>query len=147
MTSDAVVIVQLPRGGAVDWYLRTYPPPGVASGQVVVEPVAAEPDGRLGPVEAGEGVMSVLSPEALARGREGAAAPHQRARGGARPLVGLGGAPRQRGGGLPRGGGGPPPPPPRQRHPAGGRGRLPPPGGARHRQPRHQPCACRWRIA
>jgi|SRR5215472_5055060 len=70
MTSDAVVIVQLPRGGALDWYLRTYPPPGVASGQVVVEPVAAGPDGRLGPPEAGEVVMSVLSPEALARDQQ-----------------------------------------------------------------------------
>ena len=70
MTSDAVVIVQLPRGGAVDRYLRTYPPPGVASGQVVVEPLAAEPDGRLGPLEAGEVVMSVLSPEALTRDQQ-----------------------------------------------------------------------------
>ena len=70
MTSDAVVIVQLPRGGAVDRYLRTYPPPGVASGQVVVEPVPAEPDGRLGPLEAGEVVMSVLSPEALGRDQQ-----------------------------------------------------------------------------
>ena len=65
MTSDAVVIVQVPRGGAVDGYLRTYPPPTVASGRVVVDRVAAEPDGRLGPPEAGEVVMSVLSPEAL----------------------------------------------------------------------------------
>src|SRR5215468_6882157 len=70
MTSDAVVIVQLPRGGAVDWYLRTYPPPGVASGQVVVEPVTAGPGGRLGPPAAGEVVMSVLSPEALARDKQ-----------------------------------------------------------------------------
>jgi hypothetical protein len=65
MTSDAVVIVQVPRDSAVDWYLRTYPPPSVASGRVVVNRVAAEPDGRLGPPEAGEVVMSVLSPEAL----------------------------------------------------------------------------------
>jgi hypothetical protein len=65
MTSDAVVIVQVPRGSTVDWYLRTYPPPSVASGRVVVDRVAAEPDGRLGPPEAGEVVMSVLSPEAL----------------------------------------------------------------------------------
>ena len=65
MTSDAVVIVQVPRGSAVDGYLRTYPPPCVASGGVVVERVAAEPDGRLGPPEAGEVVMSVLSPEGL----------------------------------------------------------------------------------
>jgi hypothetical protein len=65
MTNDAVVIVQVPRDSAVDWYLRTYPPPSVASGRVVVNRVAAEPDGRLGPPEAGEVVMSVLSPEAL----------------------------------------------------------------------------------
>ena len=65
MTSDSVVIVQVPRGGAVDRYLRTYPPPSVASGRAVVDRVAAEPDGRLGPPEAGEVVMSVLSPEAL----------------------------------------------------------------------------------
>ena len=64
------MIVQLPRGGAVDRYLRTYPPPGVASGQVVVEPVVPEPDGRLGPLEAGEVVMSVLSPEGLARDQQ-----------------------------------------------------------------------------
>ena len=70
MTSDAVVIVQLPRGSTVDQYLRTYPPPGVVSGQVVVEPVTPEPDGRLGPLEAGEVVMSVLSPEALARDQQ-----------------------------------------------------------------------------
>src|SRR5262249_24766377 len=67
MTSDAVVIVQLPRGSSVDRYLRDYPPPGVASGRVAVEHLAADADGRLGPPEAGEVVMSVLSPEALAR--------------------------------------------------------------------------------
>jgi hypothetical protein len=65
MTSDAVVIVQVPRDSSVDWYLRTYPPPSVASGRVIVDRVAAEPDGRLGPPETGEVVMSVLSPEAL----------------------------------------------------------------------------------
>ena len=65
MTSDAVVIVQVPRGSAVDRYLRTYPPPSVASGRAVVDRVAAEPDGRLGPPEAGEVVLSVLSPEGL----------------------------------------------------------------------------------
>ena len=87
MTSDAVVIVQLPRGGAVDRYLRTYPPSGVASGQVVVEPIAAEPDGRLGPLEAGEVVMSVLSPEALTRERQQVRDVIRRAAPGAGPLV------------------------------------------------------------
>jgi hypothetical protein len=87
MTSDAVVIVQLPRGGAVDRYLRTYPPPGAASGQVVVEPVRAEPDGRLGPLEAGEVVMSVLSPEALTRDQQQVRDVIRRAAPGAGPLV------------------------------------------------------------
>lgn len=70
MTSDAVVIVQLPRGSTVDQYLRAYPPPGLASGRVVLDQVAAEPDGRLGPPETGEVVMSVLSPEALTRDQQ-----------------------------------------------------------------------------
>jgi hypothetical protein len=87
MASDSVVIVQLPRGGAVDWYLRTYPPAGVASGQVVVEPLTAEPDGRLGPVAAGEVVMSVLSPEALARDQQEVRHVIQQAPDDAGPLV------------------------------------------------------------
>jgi hypothetical protein len=87
MTSDAVVIVQLPRGGAVDRYLRAYPPPAVASGQVVVEPVPPEPDGRLGPPEAGEVVMSVLSPEALARDQQEVRDVIREAPDDARPLV------------------------------------------------------------
>jgi hypothetical protein len=70
MTSDAVVIVQLPRGSTVDQYLHAYPPPGLASGRVVLDQMAAEPDGRLGPPETGEVVMSVLSPEALTRDQQ-----------------------------------------------------------------------------
>ncbi len=70
MTSDAVVIVQVPRDGAVDRYLGASPPPGVASGRVVVDRLPPGADGRLGPPEAGEVVMSVLSPEALTRDQE-----------------------------------------------------------------------------
>ena len=87
MTSDAVGIVQLPRGSTVDIYLRTYPPPSVASGRAVVEPLAAEPDGRLGPPEVGEVVMSVLSPEALTRDRQEVRDVIRRAAPGAEPLV------------------------------------------------------------
>ena len=60
MTTDGVLIVQVPLGGAVDrsWAVET--PPSVASGRVVVEHFGAE-----GPPEAGEVVLSVLSPEAL----------------------------------------------------------------------------------
>ena len=67
MTNETGLIVQLPRGGAVDRQLRADPPPSVVSGQVVLDHVPREADGRLGPPEAGEVVMSVLSPEALSR--------------------------------------------------------------------------------
>jgi hypothetical protein len=87
MTSDAVVIVQLPRGSSVDRYLRAYPPLGVASGRVAVEHLAAEADGRLGPPEAGEVVMSVLSPEALTRDQQEVRDVIRRAPDDAEPLV------------------------------------------------------------
>jgi len=87
MTSDAVVIVQLPRGSTVDQYLRTYPPPSVVSGRVVLDQMAAEPDGRLGPTETGEVVMSVLSPEALTRDQQEVRDVIRYAAAGAGPLV------------------------------------------------------------
>ena len=87
MTSDAVVIVQLPRGGAVDGYLRSYPPPGVATGRVVLEHLAPGTDGRLGPPEAGEVVMSVLSPEGLTRDQQEVRDVIRRAAASAEPLV------------------------------------------------------------
>jgi hypothetical protein len=67
MISEASLIVQLPRDGALDRHLRTAPPPSVTSGRVALEHVAGDVEGRLGPPEAGEVVMSVLSPEALIR--------------------------------------------------------------------------------
>jgi hypothetical protein len=87
MTSDAVVIVQLPRGSTVDQYLHAYPPPGLASGRVVLDQMAAEPDGRLGPPETGEVVMSVLSPEALTRDQQQVRDVIRHAPAGAGPLV------------------------------------------------------------
>lgn len=67
MISQASLIVQLPRDGAVDRYLRAYQPPSVTSGRVVLEHLAGDAEGRLGPPETGQVVMSVLSPEALIR--------------------------------------------------------------------------------
>jgi len=87
MTSDAVVIVQLPTGGAVDRYLRADPPPSVASGRIVVDLLAAEEDGRLGPPEAGEVVMSVPSPEALSRDQQEVRDVIERTPASAEPLV------------------------------------------------------------
>jgi hypothetical protein len=69
--TEADVIVQVPRGGAVDRTWRDETPPSIASREVIVERLPAGPDGRLEPPEAGEVVMSLLSPEALRRDPEG----------------------------------------------------------------------------
>jgi hypothetical protein len=60
MTTEGVLIVQLPRGSAVERNWAGELPPSIASGRVVLEHFAGE-----GPPEAGEVVLSVLSPEAL----------------------------------------------------------------------------------
>jgi hypothetical protein len=67
MRSEATLIVQLARDGSVDRRLREEPPPSVVSGRVILDHILAGPGGRLGPPEAGEVVLSVLSPEAFAR--------------------------------------------------------------------------------
>jgi hypothetical protein len=61
------LIVQLPPHGVLDRNLQTDPPPSLASGQVVLDHVPRDTDGRLPPPEAGEIVMSVPSPEELRR--------------------------------------------------------------------------------
>lgn len=68
--SDAELIVQLRRDGEVDRNFRADPPPSLANGRVALDHVAEGPGGGLGPPEAGEVVMSVLSPEALRREQE-----------------------------------------------------------------------------
>jgi hypothetical protein len=64
MATEGIVIVQVPRGGAVDRNWAEDLPPSIDSGQVVVDYFVGEPP------EAGEVVMSVLSPEALRRDGE-----------------------------------------------------------------------------
>jgi hypothetical protein len=66
---DAELIVQLPRDGAVDRNFRADPPPSLTSGRIVLDHIKA-PDDELGPPQAGEVVMSVLSPEALRRDQQ-----------------------------------------------------------------------------
>jgi hypothetical protein len=68
--TEAELIVQVPRDGAVDRSLRDDTPQSIASHEVIVERLPAGADGRLEPPEAGEIVMSVLSPEALRRDPE-----------------------------------------------------------------------------
>jgi hypothetical protein len=57
----------VPRGSAVERQLRAQAPPGVAGGDVVVEVGATDAEGNLEPPAAGEVVLSVPSPETLAR--------------------------------------------------------------------------------
>jgi hypothetical protein len=67
MADDVELIIQVPRDSAVDRQLREDPPLAVSSGRAVVERLPADEEGRLLPPEAGELVLSVLSPEALSR--------------------------------------------------------------------------------
>jgi hypothetical protein len=65
--NEAEVIIQLPAGSSVDAHLREEPPAIGADRRVVIEHLPAGPDGKLPPPEAGEVVLTVLSPEALRR--------------------------------------------------------------------------------
>jgi hypothetical protein len=67
MADQPRLIIQLPRGGAVDRQLRSQPPESVASGEVVVEVGPTDAEGHLEPPAAGKVVLSVPSPETLAR--------------------------------------------------------------------------------
>ena len=67
VTDYVELIIQLPRGSSVDRNMRNDPPASIAGGRVVLEHLAVGEGGRLLPPEAGEIVLSVLSPEALAR--------------------------------------------------------------------------------
>jgi hypothetical protein len=60
---NARLIIQVARGGAVDRQLRDSPP----SGDAIVEVLAADAAGHLDPPDVGEVVLSVPSPESLAR--------------------------------------------------------------------------------
>jgi hypothetical protein len=61
------LIVQLPRGGAVERQLGAQALPAVASGDVAVETGPTDAEGNLEAGAAGQVVLSVPSPEALER--------------------------------------------------------------------------------
>ncbi len=67
MAHEPSLIVQVPRGSAVQRQLHDQPPSSVAGGEVVVEGGPTDPKGNLEAEVAGEVVLSVPSPEALAR--------------------------------------------------------------------------------
>jgi hypothetical protein len=61
------LIIQVPRGSAVERQLEAEPPASIASGDVVVEAGPTDDQGRLEAPAAGQVVLSLLSPEALER--------------------------------------------------------------------------------
>jgi hypothetical protein len=67
MAHQPKLIIQVARGSAVERQLTTSPPETVAGGEVVVETGYTTADGHLEESEAGTVVLSVPSPESLAR--------------------------------------------------------------------------------
>jgi hypothetical protein len=67
MAHQGTVIVQVARGSAVEQQLSAQAPRSVADGEVVVDIGATTADGHLDPPPAGKVVLSVPSPETLAR--------------------------------------------------------------------------------
>ncbi|MGD0706198.1 MAG: hypothetical protein ABSA02_40750 [Trebonia sp.] len=70
MAENVDLIIQVPAGSAIDRQLELDPPPSVASGRAVVERLSADVDGTIAPPEAGQVVLTFLSPEALRREAE-----------------------------------------------------------------------------
>ena len=87
MAGEPQLIVQVPRGGAVDRQLAAQPPADVAAGVVIVEAGPTDSDGNLEPPAAGQLVLSVLSPEALRRDPDEVRRAVGRAGTGVEPLV------------------------------------------------------------
>src|SRR4051812_7734998 len=88
MSDQPRLIIQVPRGGAVDRQLESaQAPASVTSGEVVVEVGPTDADGRLEPPAAGKVVLSVPSPETLAREAAEVARVIAQAGTGAEPLV------------------------------------------------------------
>jgi hypothetical protein len=82
----ATVILQVPRAGSLQRQLDTDPPASVADGQVVVEHGVTDEEGVLEPA-GGELVLSVPSPQSLAREPDEVRRVIARAGTGVEPLV------------------------------------------------------------
>lgn len=61
------VVLQVAAGSEVSVQLAAAPPPSITSGRVVIEHGESDDEGNLEPPDVGEVVLSVPSPEALAR--------------------------------------------------------------------------------
>jgi len=87
MAREPSLIVQIPRDSEVDRQLREDPPAAVAGGEILVEIGATDEEGNLEPPLGGEVVLSVPSPEALAREAAEVRRVIEQAGTGAAPLV------------------------------------------------------------
>jgi hypothetical protein len=87
MALQPTLVIQLPRDGAVDRQLSTDPPPSVANGEVSIDRAPADEQGHLAPLEIGQVVLSVPSPESFAREPENVRRVIDRAGAGAEPLI------------------------------------------------------------
>ena len=67
MANEPKLIIEVPRGGAVERQLSERPLESLASGAVIVEPGPTDAEGNLESPAAGQVVLSVPSPEALRR--------------------------------------------------------------------------------
>jgi hypothetical protein len=67
MTSEPVLIVQIPRDSALDRQLRAEPPASVLGGEVQITHGPTDAEGNLEALATGETVMSMPSPETLRR--------------------------------------------------------------------------------
>jgi hypothetical protein len=65
--SEPALILEIPRGGAVDRQMSAHAPAAVAAGEIVVDRGPTDAEGNLEAAGAGQVVLSVLSPEALRR--------------------------------------------------------------------------------
>ena len=87
MAHQPKLIIQVAQGSAVERQLSASPPQAIAGGEVVVEAGYTTADGHLEPPEAGQVVLSVPSPESLAREADEVRRVIARAGTGVEPLV------------------------------------------------------------
>src|SRR3954447_7920162 len=85
MRREARVIVRLPRGGSVEHRLRATAP--VAAGDIALDPLDADADGRIAPPDVGQIVLSVPPPETFVPEPEGVRRVSRGAGDGDAPLV------------------------------------------------------------
>jgi hypothetical protein len=67
MADESPLIIQVPSGSEVERRLRGAPPGGASGAEIVVEAGPTDADGHLESPDAGQVVLSLLSPEALKR--------------------------------------------------------------------------------